>query len=323
MKQLTGKMIALLMVYSSGQALAQNKPTAAQTSQSALGVNVSLKGKRIFPETDLWNRDISRDPVDPKSATYIQSIGAGKNLHPDFGTEWEGVPNGIPYVVVSGALPKVKIPFEYADESDPGPYPLPANPPIEGGGKPEGDRHVLIIDRDNWILYELFAVEKTPNGWKAGSGAIFDMTRNTVRPDGWTSADAAGLPIFPGLVRFDEVMEQKEIRHALRFTVQKTRRAYVPPARHFASHSDDPNLPPMGLRMRLRADYDLSGFPPAAKVILTALKKYGMILADNGSNWFLSGAPDPRWDIEDLATLKRVKGSDFQAVLPPKSGTAK
>ena len=323
MKQRTEKMIALFLICSCGQATAQKKPVETKTVKLELGVNVSLKGRRIFPASDLWNRDISRDPVDPRSATYINSIGANLSLHPDFGTVWKGVPNGIPYVVVAGSQPKVKIPFEYADESDPGPYPIPVNPPIEGGGKKEGDRHVLIIDRDNWIVYELFAVEKTPDGWRAGSGAIFSLRDNTVRPDGWTSADAAGLPIFPGLVRYDEVMEQKEIRHALRFTVQKTRRAYVPPARHFASRSDDPNLPPMGLRMRLRADYEISGFSPTAKVILTALKKYGMLLADNGGNWFMSGAPDPRWNDDDIATLKRVKGSDFEAVLPPKSDTRK
>lgn len=323
LKQQAGKKIALLLLGSLSQATAQQKPVETKIGKPELGVNVSLKGRRIFPASDLWNRDISRDPVDPRSAVYIDSIGANRSLHPDFGTVWEEVPNGIPYVVVPGSQPKVKISFEYADESDPGLYPIPANPPIEGGGKKDGDRHVLIIDRDNWILYELFAVEKTPNGWKAGSGAIFSLRDNTVRPDGWTSADAAGLPIFPGLVRRDEVVEQKEIRHALRFTVQKTRRAYVPPARHFASRSDNPNLPPMGLRMRLRADYDISGFPPTAKVILTALKKYGMLLADNGGDWFLSGAPDPRWNDDDIATLKRVKGSDFEAVLPPKSDTVR
>ncbi len=307
---------AILLLCLTGQASAQ-RPKPKTEPKPDLGVNASLKGRQVFPLSDPWNRDISRDPVDPHSAAYIKSIGANKDLHPDFGTVWDGAPSGIPYVLVLGSQPKIKIPFEYADESDPGPYPLPANPPIEGGGKKEGDRHVLIIDRDNWMLYELFAVEKTPSGWKAGSGAIFSLRDNTLRPKNWTSADAAGLPIFPGLVRYDEVAEQKAILHALRFTVQRTRRAYVPPARHFASRSDDPNLPPMGLRFRLRADYDLSKFPPTAQVILKALKKYGMILADNGSDWFVSGAPDPRWNDEEIATLKRVKGSDFEAILPP------
>lgn len=279
-----------------------------------LGANASLSGRRPFPDDNAWNRDISGEPVDPDSATYIASIGIDAPLHPDFGTVWNGAPSGIPYVVVPGTQPKVPIRFEYAGESDPGPYPVPPDAPIEGGPQATGDRHILVVDRDNWKLYELFAAYPEGGGWRAGSGAIFDLGSNALRPAGWTSADAAGLPIFPGLVRYDEVVEQGEVRHAFRFTVKRTRRAYVDPARHWASASRDPALPPMGLRVRLRADYDISGFPPCARVILTALKRYGMLLADNGGNWFLSGAPDPRWNDEELATLKRVRGRDLEVV---------
>jgi len=284
-------------------------------NQIQLGPGASLGGNRPFPEDNPWNQDISRRPVDPNSDRYLASIGLDAHLHPDFGTFWEGVPSGIPYVVVSGTQKKVPVTFEYADESDPGPYPIPADAPIEGGPDSDGDRHVLVLDRDHWMLYELFAAYPNGDGsWRAGSGAIFDLSSNQLRPDGWTSADAAGLPIFPGLVRYDEVMEQKAIRHALRFTARQTRRAYVHPATHFASASRDPNLPPMGLRVRLKADYDISSFPPPVQVILTALKKYGMFLADNGGNWFLSGAHDPRWNDEELATLKRVQGRDLEVV---------
>jgi hypothetical protein len=281
-----------------------------------LGPGASLGGRRPFPDNNPWNQDISKAPVDPNSATLIASIGLDKPLHPDFGTTWRGLPAGIPYIVVAGAQQKVPVKFEYAAESDPGPYPIPSNAPIEGGGKADGDRHVLVIDRDNWILWELFAAYPEDGGkrWRAGSGAMFDLKSNKLRPAGWTSADAAGLPIFPGLVRYDEVMEQRAIRHALRFTCRRTRRAYVPPATHWASRSKDLNLPPMGMRVRLRANYDISHFPPEAQVILTALKKYGMFVADNGGDWFLSGAPDMRWNDEAIQTLKRVRGKDFEVV---------
>ena len=293
---------------------------AAQTPSVApdLGANASVHGKAVFPADDAWNRDISSAPVDPRSDALIASIGKAKPLHPDFGAAWQGNPNGIPYVVVPGSQTKVPIQFtDYGGESDPGPYPIPGNAPIEGGVHSEGDRHVLVLDRDNWMLYELFRAFPAAEGrpWRAASGAVFDLKKRTPqRPAGWTSADAAGLPIFPGLVRYDEVVERKEITHALRFTVRKSRRAYVPPATHFASRSNDPNLPPMGMRARLKAGYDLSKFPAPAQVILTALKKYGMIVADNGGDWFVSGAPDPRWDDEILGTLKRVKGGDFEVV---------
>ncbi|MFB3881639.1 MAG: hypothetical protein ACE149_10265 [Armatimonadota bacterium] len=273
----------------------------------------SLAGCQLFPPDNPWNTDISKLPVHPNSAAFIATIGLDKPLHPDFGTVWQGAPNGIPYVVVRGDQPKVPVVFDYPDESDPGPYPIPDDAPIEGGPESDGDRHILVVDADNCKLYELFHAFKTDDGWKAGSGAIFDLNSNKLRPLGWTSADAAGLPILPGLARYDEVAAGA-ISHALRFTVRRSQRGYILPATHFASRSDDPNRPPMGLRVRLKADYDISGFPPQAKVILQALKTYGMIVADNGGDWFVSGAPDPRWDDEDINTLKRVKGSDFEAV---------
>ena len=280
-----------------------------------LGAGASFGGKRLLPDDNPWNQDISKEPVDPNSDNLIKSIGLNKPLHPDFGTTYRGAPNGIPYVIVSGDQKKVPVTFRYADESDPGPYPIPADAPIEGGPKSKGDRHILVVDRDNWKLYETFSTYSDgARGWKAGSGAIFDLKSNKLRPAGWTSADAAGLPILPGLVRYDEAVEQKKIEHALRFTIVKSRRGYVYPATHFASPHKDENLPPMGMRVRLKADYDITGFPPEAQVILRALQKYGMIVADNGGDWFISGAPDPRWNDDNLRTLKKVKGSSFEVV---------
>jgi len=272
-----------------------------------------MRGYRPFPDDNPWNQPVDKQPVDPNSAALVTSIGLTKSLHPDFGANWNGGPFGIPYIVVSGNQAKVPMQFEYKDESDPGPYPIPKNAPIEGGASASGDRHVLVIDRDNEILYETWSSYRQGTGWKCGSGAIFDLKSNKLRHAGWTSADAAGLPIFPGLVRFDEV-KTGEIRHALRFTVQRTRRAYVFPARHWASSNTSENLPPMGMRVRLKASYDISKFPKSAQVVLTALKKYGMIVADNGADWFLSGAPDARWNDDEINTLKRVKGSDFEVV---------
>jgi hypothetical protein len=304
--------------------LAAQAPTRPRTVTSAgsagvpdLGPGASLHGKQLFPPDSPWNQDISRSPVDPNSANLIAGIGRDDQLHPDFGTVWNGAPNGIPYIVVSGTQPMAPINFTaYGSESDPGPYPVPRNAPIEGGPKSSGDRHVLVIDRDRWKLYELYKAYPTNNGlsWDARGGAVFDLKSNALRPDGWTSADAAGLPIFPGLVRYDEVYEQREIRHALRFTVPRTRRAYVYPARHYASSETDPNLPPMGMRVRLKASFDISRYSPPIQVILRALKKYGMFVADNGGGWFLSGAPDMRWSDDVLGMLKTVKGSDFEVV---------
>lgn len=280
-----------------------------------LGPNASLQGRRPFPADNPWNTDVSGEPVDPNSAALIAACG-DRGLHADFGTVWNGAPNGIPYVVVAGTQARVPVTFDYADESDPGPYPVPPAAPIEGGPNGDGDRHILVIDRDAWKLYELYDAHPVNAGqsWTAGSGAVYDLNSNALRPAGWTSADAAGLPIFPGLVRYDEVVEQQAIRHALRFTCPVTRRAYVAPARHFASSRTDASLPPMGMRVRLRSSFDVSGFSPSVQVILNAMKKYGMLLADNGSGWYVSGAPDPRWSDDELATLSRVRSTDFEVV---------
>ena len=276
--------------------------------------NADLQGRRIFLAGDPWNTPIDSAAVDPNSNNLIASIGITTGLHPDFGANYNGGPFGIPYVVVSGAQKKVNVTFGYADQSDPGPYPVPINAPIEGGSSSTGDRHVLVVDKDNWTLYELWSAYPQSDGsWQAGSGAIFDMTKGTTRPAGWTSADAAGLPILPGLVRYDEV-SKGAINHALRFTVVHTQHGYIAPARHFASSSTNVNYPPMGMRVRLKASFDISGFPPSAQVILTALKKYGMIVADNGSNWFISGTPDARWSDTELNTIKSVQGSNFEVI---------
>jgi len=356
----------------------------------------SIAGCQVLPRDNPWNLDISAHPVHPNSDAFIASVEPDKHVHPDFGTVWQGAPIGIPYCIVGKDQPKVAVLFQYADESDAGPYPIPDDAPIEGGPGSEGDRHIIAIDKDNCTLYEIYAaypvgksererfvvlrcagqvaaeslpavaqaiesrlkacgveepvvqaqspdviIAALPEGeeraralsallqseplpvaleetdievrWRAGSGAIFDLTSNELRPRGWTSADAAGLPILPGLVRYEEFLDG-EINHAIRFTVRRTQRGYILPATHFASRHDDPNLPPMGLRVRLKGDYDISGFPPQAQVVLKALKKYGMILADNGGDWFISGAPDGRWDMEQLATIKRVTGKDLEVV---------
>jgi hypothetical protein len=269
----------------------------------------------VFPADNPWNQRVDRLPVASDSAAIVASIGADVGLHPDFGSGlYDGGPIGIPITVVHGrTTPRYRPRFDYADESDAGPYPIPRNVAIEGGRTVDGDRHALILDRDACKLYELYSLYPQGAGWKAGSGAIWSLRSNRVRPAGWTSADAAGLPILPGLARYDEVARGK-IDHALRFTVEHTRRAYVYPARHFASSETDPRLPPMGLRVRLRASFDTRGFPPQARVVLEALKRYGMLVADNGSNWYISGAPDPRWSNDDLHTLGRVPGSAFEVV---------
>jgi hypothetical protein len=260
----------------------------------------------VFPDDNVWNKRVDHLPVHRNSAALKRSIGLGSYLHPDFGS-YSGY--GIPYNVVGGAQAKVNVRFDYASESDRGPYPIPAKPRIEGGS----DRHLLIVDRDACRLYELFAVRKVDGRWRAGSGAIWNMRSNALRRAGWTSADAAGLPILPGLARYPDVA-RGVIRHALRFTAPVTRRAYIYPARHFASNRTDPDLPPMGLRVRLRKSVDISGFGPQARVVLKALKTYGMILADNGSAWYVTGAPHPRWDDDDLHDLHRITGRDFEVV---------
>jgi len=270
----------------------------------------------IFPKDNHWNLRVDRLPVLPNSDAIVDSIGRDGTLHPDFGSGlYEGAPIGIPFTTVSRRQPRVPVRFEYAGESDRGPYPIPRDAPIEGGRRSDGDRHVIVIDRDRCRLYETFASYPVAGGrrWRAGSGAIWNLRSNRLRPAGWTSADAAGLPILPGLARYDDI-RRGSIDHALRFTVQRTRRAYIYPARHFASTLTDPDLPAMGQRLRLEASFDISGFPRQARIILTALKRYGMIVADNGSNWFISGAPHPKWDNDQLRALKRVPGDAFEVV---------
>ena len=280
------------------------------TSATARSARQIFASHTVFSQDNPWNTDISQLPVDLKSGAYIAAMGANKPLHPDFGIVY-----GIPFQFVGPKTPRSSVAFDYAVESDKGPYPIPAHPLIEGGpGAKDGDRHLLLIDPDEWVLYELYQAVQGPNGWHAGSGAIWDLKTNSTRPRGWTSADAAGLPIFPGLVRYDEVHEKHLITHALRFTVERTRRAFVFPASHWASDLNDPDLLPMGARLRLRHDFDISSFDPDVQVILVALKTYGLILADNGSDWFISGAPDGRWNDDVLHQLTRVKGKDLEVV---------
>lgn len=261
---------------------------------------------QIFPATNVWNKDISHLPVHPNSRQLITTIGLDSPLHPDFG---KMAIYGLPYNVVAGAAPKVPVQFDYADESNKGPYPIPAQPRIEAGG----DRHILIVDKDNCKLYEIFDARKVNGKWFGGSGAIWSLASNQLRPDGWTSADAAGLPILPGLVRYDEVTKGV-INHAIRFTAPRTRTSHIYPARHDAGESNSTSLPPMGLRVRLKASVNISGFSPRNRVILTALKKYGMLLADNGSSWFIQGVPNTGWSDDDLHNLTRITGKDFEAV---------
>jgi uncharacterized protein YjdB len=268
----------------------------------------------VYPADHIWNTRIDSLPKATNSDTLKSRIGLSAYLHADFGSgTWNGGPIGIPFVTVPGTQTKYPATFLYADESDPGPYAVPLNAPIEGGSASNGDRHAIAVDTDNCTLYELYRAFPQTASWQGDSGAIFDLKSYALRPQTWTSADAAGLPIVPGLVTYDEVLSG-EIKHAIRFTVPQTRRAFVWPARHYASSITDLSYPRMGERFRLRADYDISTFPAEAQVILKALKTYGMILADNGSAWFISGAPDPRWNNDNLRTLHRVLGSDFEAV---------
>lgn len=288
-------------------------PPPPPPPSGALGLNADL-GRRLFPDDNPWNQPVDTAAVDPNSSAIINAIGSTGAFHPDFGANWNGGPFGIPYVVVSGTQAKVTVTFDYASESDAGPYPIPSNAPIEGGASSTGDRHVIIVDRDNAKLYELFcAFPKADGSWHAGSGAVFDLNSNALRPAGWTSADAAGLAILPGLVRYEEVAAGA-IEHAVRFTVSRTRRAYIAPARHWASSDTSSLRPPMGMRVRLKAGVNISTYPASAQVILRALKKYGMIVADNGSNWYASGTADARWNDTELNTLKALRGSDFEVV---------
>jgi hypothetical protein len=288
-------------------------PTQPRAAQAAAVSTIG--GCPLFPANNIWNTDISHLPVAANSANYVVSIGLGGHLHPDFGSGlYNGEPIGIPYVVVPGNQPRVPVSFQYAAESDPGPYPLPATAPIEGGAQSTGDRHVLVVARGSCTLYEMFASYPQQEGrWRAGSGAVWHLTSNALRPATWTSADAAGLPILPGLVTYDEVASGV-ITHALRLTVSQTQQAFLWPARHMASSRRSPNLPPMGLRLRLKASVNISAFSRIDQVILTALKRYGMFVADNGSSWYISGSPDNRWNNDELHALTSIAGSDFEAV---------
>ena len=290
-------------------------------------------GCSILPADNIWNTRVDTLPVHSRSSAYVSSIGASAHVHPDFGSGvWppgSTSPIGIPVTEVGAGQPTVAIIYtDYGDESDPGPFPIPATAAIEGGPGGGGDRHVIVVDRTACRLYELFYAWPQENGsWEASSGAAYDLRSNALRPAGWTSADAAGLPIFPGLVTYDEVAAGY-IGHAVRFTASETQRAYVWPARHHASSDTNLDLPPMGQRFRLKAGFDISGFSPEIQVILTAFKQFGLILADNGSSWYVSGAPDPRWDNDVLGELKTIPGSAFEAVdasslqVDPDSGQA-
>ena len=282
-----------------------------------VGPSPALEGCDVFPADNAWNQDISGLPVHPNSDGFIDSVGRNTGMHPDFGTEWDGAPIGIPYVLVDSSQDPVPITYTaYGDESTPGPFPIPLDAPIEGVGPSDadGDRHAIAIDTDACMLYELYRAFPVGNGWEADSGVAWDLSSNATHPEGCTSADAAGLPIFPGLVRYDEVVAEGAIHHALRFTVSQSQRAYVAPATHYASSSTDPNRPPMGLRFRMKADYDCGDYSAEVQVICAAMKTYGLIVADNGSNWYLSGAPDSRWSDDNLRDLGSITGDAFEVV---------
>jgi hypothetical protein len=298
------------------------KPRAPVAAPASLGPGRSVvpyQGKSVpvqmFPPDNPWNQDVSGLPVHPMSDQWTSNIGKGTSLHPDFGGHiYNGAPQGIPYVVVGKGQPMVDVSFESTKESDKGPYPIPPDAPIEGGPKSDADRHVLVLDVENQKLYELFRAFPRGRSWNAGSGAIFDLTSNRLRPEGWTSADAAGLPILPGLVRYEEVYELGQINHALRFTAEKSQPGFIKPATHFAADISGNLRPPMGMRVRMKASFDISPFPERTQVILRALKKYGMFLADNGGDWYITGAPHPGWRDSDIDPLRRIKGSQFEVV---------
>lgn len=316
-------MSALLLLLAACTAAHVKSDTSVETSSDSSG---DTSGDTAPPCTDFpadnpWNTDISGYPVHPSSEAWMASLGLDGHLHPDFGTVWQGAPIGIPYNEVTPSTEKVLVALGYAEESDPGPYPIPPDPLVEGGSDATGDRHVLMVDHVGCKLYELWNAWPpgqgpygAPDTWSAGSGAIFDLTSNALRPDYWTSADAAGLPIYPGLARYDEVVEVGLVDHALRFTASQTQRAFIHPATHFASSSTDPDLPPMGMRVRMKSTYDCSAYSSEVQVLCTALKAWGLLLADNGSDWFISGAPDSRWSDDRLGDLKKIPGSAFEAV---------
>gem|GEM_PF-1087543 len=293
--------------------------TAGGTSVTFLATGngtPDLKGRQIFPASSPWNTDISSAPVDPNSAALIASCGSGNQLHPDFGTVYQGAPNGIPLIVVHNTQPKIPITFHYATQSDPGPYPLPPNTPIQGGLTSTGDRHALVVDWEDWRSYEIFAAHPNTSwtSWAAGSGAIFNLTTGTTRPAGWTSADAAGTPMVPEMVRYDEAVLRKVIAHALHISCNKTRWAYVAPGRHAAGDGTSTSLPPMAMRVRLKKSVNISGFSATNQVILRALQRYGAFVADDGVGFMLAGVPDPRWNDTDLHQLTKLTGASFEVV---------
>jgi hypothetical protein len=288
-------------------------PTAKPLSPSA-SPSGAPTGCRIFPADNVWHADVSRLPARADSAKLVASIGAGSAVHADFGSgTWDGGPIGIPITTVPAGTAGVRVSFDYGDESDPGPYPIPKNAKIEGGPNSDGDRHIILLDRAKCRAYELYAAYPSGGGWKAGSGAVYDLRANKMRPRGWTSADAAGLPIIAGLVRYEEIAAGR-IDHAIRITAPRTRNTYIWPARHAASSDGSASLPPMGLRLRLKSSVDISKLPKQARIVAEAMKRYGVILADNGSPWYISGAPDEHWDNDALHALGGLRGSDFEAV---------
>ena len=303
------KRIALMLVV----ALAAVQMMASSSEGARLP---GAKRCPVFPQSSHWNRPVDKLPLHSRSAQIVSSIGGDENAHADFGSGlYDGGPIGIPYRTVSRRTKRVPVSFEYADESDRGRYPIPPDAPIEGGRSSSGDRHVILVDRSRCRLYELYSAYPQNGGrsWKAGSGAIWNLRSNRMRRRGFTSADAAGLPILPGLVRPEEVRRGR-IDHALRITVPRSRRAFVYPARHFASDDPDPNRPAMGQRLRLKRSFDTSRFPRQSRVVLRALKRYGAIVADNGAPWFVSGVPSRRWDNDDLHSLQRVPGGAWEVV---------
>jgi hypothetical protein len=282
-------------------------PVLAVAASAVAAAAPAVGGCPVFPADNPWNQDVSTLPVAARSAQYVRSIGLGEHLHADVAS----TKYGIPFRVVPATQKQVPIHFTaYGEDSDPGPYPIPRNAPVETGT----DRHVVVVQKSSCRLYELFNAHRRGKGWDADSGAVFDLRSDAVRPIRWTSADAAGLPIFPGLIRADDVVRDRAITHALRVTVPKTQKGFIFPARHQSSPNNGPNLPPMGLRLRLKAGFDLRPFKGQALVILTALKTYGMIVADNGAPWYITGAPDRRFNDRNLRTLGQVPGSAFEAV---------
>jgi hypothetical protein len=290
-------------------------PASSAGPVTAGPAGTGLRGCPDLPADNVWHADVTRLPVLANSAAYVTSIGTAAHVKADFGAGlWDGGPIGIPVTYVGAGQPRVPVSFDYADESDRGPYPVPRDALVEGGPDAGGDRHVLVVDTAACRLYEMWDAHPEPDGsWHAGSGAVFDLRGNGLRPAGWTSADAAGLPVVPGLVRYEEVAAGR-IDHAIRVTVPHTQNRYVWPARHAASSSSTGALPPMGLRLRLKSTVDISRLPVQARVVAQAMKTYGVVVADNGSAWYLSGAPDNRWSNDALRALGTLTGADFEAV---------